>query len=114
MNLNTILVIAASILAVYIVFKILKTLVKWVIIIGLVVLVIAFLSNPKEADHRSQLKALIPDVSVKIKDNAIQVDDYQVFSVTKVTVDGKERIAGVGAFGKVWYFDDIKAHFKKR
>ena len=43
--------------------------------------------------------------------DAVQIDDYKVFSLTKVKVKGEEKLVGFGAFGKVWYFEDIKEHF---
>ena len=77
------------------------------------VLAIAFFSNPDESSHKKGLKEWTKNLPVKVQDNAIKVDDYKVFSITKVKVNGKEKISGVGAFGKVWYFDDIKDHLPK-
>ena len=105
---ETIIIIIVAALALYIVFRIFKTLIKWLLIVVVVVLAIAFFSNPDESKHRHGLKELTENLRVKIKDDAIQVDDYKIFSVTKVKVNGKEKITGIGAFGKVWYFDDLK------
>lgn len=110
---QTIIIIILALLALYIVFRIFKTLLKWLLIGVVIVLVLAFFSNPQEADHKRELKEVTKNLRVKIKNNAVQVDDYKIFSLTKVKVDGKEKIAGIGAFGKVWYFDDLKDHFDK-
>jgi energy-coupling factor transporter transmembrane protein EcfT len=106
-------VIILVVLVLFLVFKIIKTLFKWLLIGIIVVLAIAYFSNPSEFQHREGLKELTKRLSVEVKDNSIQVDNYKVFSLTKVKTDGKEKITGVGAFGKVWYFDDLKDYFKK-
>lgn len=110
---ETIIVVAVAIIALFIVFRIFKTLLKWLLIGVVVVLAIAFFSNPDESNHKKGFKEWTENLPVKIEDNAIKVDDYKVFSVTKVKVDGKEKITGVGAFGKVWYFNDLKDQLSK-
>ena len=110
---ETFIIIILAIVVLFVAFRILKTLLKWLVIAVVVLLAIAFFSNPDEAHHKHALKEIAKNFPVKIKDNAIQVDDYKIFSITKVKIDGKERIAGIGAFGKVWYFDDLKDNFKK-
>lgn len=35
-------------------------------------------------------------------DNMVSTDNYLVFSVTKITFEGKSRMVGVGAFGNVF------------
>ena len=37
-----------------------------------------------------------------IIDNIVSVDDYVLFSTTKVSWEGKTRVIGVGAFGNVF------------
>jgi len=110
---ETIVVVVIGIVALFIVYRIFKTLVKWLLIIIVVVLAIAFFSNPDESSHKKGLKEWTKNLPVEIEDNAIKVDDYKVFSITKIKVDGKEKITGIGAFGKVWYFDDLKDHLTK-
>ena len=108
-----VIVVVLGILALFIVFRIFKTLLKWLLIGIVIVLAIAFFSNPDESNHKKGFKEWTKNLPVKIEDNAIKVDDYKVFSVTKVKVDGKEKITGVGAFGKVWYFNDLKDQLSK-
>jgi hypothetical protein len=110
---QTFIVIILVLVGIFIVVKIFKTIIKWVLIAVVAALAIAYFSNPSETNHKRSLKDLGQKLDVKIKDDAIQVDDYKVFSVTKVKVNGKEKITGIGAFGKVWHFDDIKDHFKE-
>jgi hypothetical protein len=110
---QTIVIVVIVIVGLFIIFKIFKAIIKWVLIIIVAALAIAYFSNPEESTHKKSLKELGQKLDVKIKDDAIQVDDYKVFSVTKVKVNGKEKITGIGAFGKVWHFDDIKERFNK-
>jgi hypothetical protein len=105
---KTIIIVIVVVVALYIIFRVFKTLIKWFLIIVVIVLVIAFFSNPNESKHRHSLKETTKNLPVKIKNDAIQVDDYKIFSITKVKVNGQEKITGIGAFGKVWYFDDLK------
>ena len=109
---KTIVVIILIAIGLFIILKIFKAILKWILIAVVVVIAIAYFSNPDESNHKSSLKEIGQKLDIKIKDDAIQVDDYKVFSVTKVKVNGKEKITGIGAFGKVWHFDDIKDHFK--
>ena len=110
---ETVVVVILVIIGLFIIFKIFKTILKWVLIIVVAALAIAYFSNPDETNHKRSLKEIGQNLDIKIKDDAIQVDNYKIFSVTKVKVDGKEKITGIGAFGKVWHFDDIKDNFKK-
>lgn len=105
---ESIVVIVLVVFVLFLVYKIIKTLFKWLLIGIVIVLAFAYFSNPDELEHKSKLRELTKNLPVKIKDSAIQVDNYKVFSLTKVKIDGKEKITGVGAFGKVWYFDDLK------
>jgi len=110
---QTIVVVILIAIGLFIILKVFKTILKWVLIAVVAVLAIAYFSNPDELNHKRSLKEIGQKLDVKIKDDAIQVDDYKIFSVTKVKVDGKEKITGIGAFGKVWYFDDIKDQINK-
>ena len=97
----------------FILFRIFKAFIKWVIIILIVIFAIAYFSNPKHDDHFDGLKDVAKDLDVKKIKDKLKVDDYKIFSLTKAKVDGEEKVVGIGAFGKVWYFDDIKEKFEK-
>ncbi len=105
---DTFIIIIICVIALYIVFRIFKTLLKWLIIGILVMVVIAFFSNPDESKHKDRIKEIASSLPFKIKDNAISVADYKIFSITKVKVNGEDKIVGIGAFGKVWHFDGVK------
>jgi predicted membrane protein len=101
---ESIFVIAAVVVVLYIVFKLFKTLLKWLVIVVVVVAAIAYFSNPDSKAHKDKLMSTGKELSHDIK--GTKFDDYKIFSLTRKKVNGEEKIVGVGAFGKVWYFDD--------
>jgi hypothetical protein len=111
---ETLIVIGIALVILYVVFRIFKTIVKWLLILVIAIIVFGFFTNPTEADHRKSLKEAIRNLPVKVREKAIKIDDYKIFSLTRVKVQGEEKIVGIGAFGKVWYFNDIEDLLKKR
>lgn len=103
---QTALVIAVVIVVLYILFKVFKALIKWLVIGIVVILAVAFFSNPDFDQHRNSLSDIKKELRDEIKEKKIIFDDYKIFSLTKKKVNGKEKIVGVGVFGKVWYFGD--------
>lgn len=43
-----------------------------------------------------------------IIDNSISTDNYLIFSITKVTIDGKSKVIGMGAFGNVFLSNKLE------
>ena len=110
-----IIIAVVGLVVLYILFRIFKAFIKWGIIIIILILVVAYFTNPEESFHIESLKDTAKNLSVKkIREKFIKVDDYKVFLLVKVKVKGEEKIVGIGAFGKVWYFDDIKEKLKDR
>ena len=107
---EVIIIIGICLVVLFILFRIFKTFIKWGIILLIVLFVVAYFSNPEESTHHRTLKE---NVKRNIKEKLVKIEDYKIFSLTKVTVKGEEKIVGVGAFGKVWYFDDIEKSLKK-
>ncbi len=105
---ESVIVIIVIIAAVYILYKIFTALLKWILIVFVVVLAIAYFSNPNESNHKKKFKEIMKNIPVDIKDDALQIKDYKVLSLVKVNVEGEEKTVGVGAFGKIWYFDDVE------
>jgi hypothetical protein len=105
---EAVIVVVIVIAAVYIVYKIFTALFKWILIGLVVVLAIAFFSNPDELNHKKKFKDIAKNLPFKIKNDAIQVDNYKVFSLARVNVKDGKKTVGVGMFGKIWYFDDVK------
>jgi hypothetical protein len=103
-----IIIVAVVLVVLFILFKIFKAFIKWGIVIFVLILVVAYFTNPEELTHHKGLKKVTRNITDKLK-----IDDYKIFSLTKVKVKGEEKIVGVGAFGKVWYFDDIEKSLKE-
>jgi energy-coupling factor transporter transmembrane protein EcfT len=104
-----------ALVVLFVLFKIFKAFLKWSIIILIIILVIAFFTNPDHTVHHESLKDYTSEKNLKkVREKLVNIDDYKIFSLTKVKVEGKERIVGIGAFGKIWYFSDIEEKFKKK
>lgn len=109
-----VLIAGIGIVILFILFKIFKAFVKWIVILLVIFFVVSYFTNPEESAHRQGLKEVVKKLPVKrVKEKSVEVDDYKFFSLTKVTVGGEKKVVGIGAFGKVWYFDDIEAKLKK-
>lgn len=107
------IVVITILVILFILFRIFKTLLKWFIIAIIAILTIGYFTNPKEADHRQSLKERAKELSLRIRERTVSIDDYKVFSVTKVKVKGEERITGIGFMGKVWHFGDLREKLSK-
>ena len=103
-----IIIVGVALVVLFILFKIFKAFIKWGILILVLVLAVAYFTNPEELTHFKGLKDVKENITDKLK-----VDDYKSFSLTKAKVKGEEKIVGIGAFGKVWYFNDIEESLKK-
>ncbi|WP_276366396.1 hypothetical protein [Chryseolinea sp. H1M3-3] len=103
-----------GIVVLFILFKVLKAFIKWLVIFLILIFAVAYLTNPIESIHHQSLKKSLKDLKLKkVREKFIHVDDYKFFSLTKVEVDGHDKIVGVGAFGKVWYFDDLEKKLQR-
>ena len=112
---NLLILVVIGLVVFFILFKIFKAFLKWTIIILIVALVIAFFTNPDQATHHQSLKDYMSEQNLKkVREKLINIDDYKVFSLTKVKIEGKEKVVGVGVFGKVWYFRDLKEKLQKK
>jgi len=110
---------------------------KALIVLGIIVIV-AVITNPKKNEHVDILKEKISQSAIhaaakdmdsgngferagaaigvtlglkfldSIIESVVEVDNYLLFSLTKLSYDGNEKIIGIGAFGNVWLFGDLK------
>jgi hypothetical protein len=103
---QSIAVAFAVLLVLYLLFKLFKTLFKWLVIAAVLLAVIAFFSNPDLAAHKSKLANVKKELKREIKKKEVLFDDYKIFSLSSKKVDGEEKVVGVGAFGKVWTLED--------
>lgn len=75
----------------------------------------------KTAHHYSGVSALAggrekkfrAEIADMILSQAVSVDDYKLFSLTRITGDGVTGIAGVGIMGKVYLRSDFKREIKQ-
>jgi hypothetical protein len=67
---QTIVVVILVVVGLFIVWKIFKAIVKWVLIAVVVALAIAYFSNPDATNHKRSLKEVAEKLDVKIKDDA--------------------------------------------
>lgn len=102
-------IVVIGFIALFILFRIFKAFLKWAIIILVLVLAAAYFTNPDESVHRKNLDVRSKELSgKKIRQKNVTIDDYKLFSLAKITVKGEKKLVGIGAFGRVWYFDDLK------
>ena len=108
---------------------------KKLFVLGIVIIV-AVLTNPKKQDHIDVIKKEISSRSLensmddlttgndmeragsalgmtlgmalldKMLESLIEVDNYLLFSLSKLSYNGNERIIAIGAFGNVWLLFD--------
>jgi hypothetical protein len=45
----------------------------------------------------------------KYLNNIVEVEDLKVCSLTKLKINGNYKTVGIGAFGMVFLFDDVKS-----
>lgn len=100
MQIILIVVVAAVVL--YILFKAAKILLR--IVLLLVILGVAYLTNPELGKHREAVDQKASTYDVDVSNNEITRTDYKLFSLTKTLDDGHESLIGIGAFTKVWIF----------
>jgi hypothetical protein len=95
---------------------------RWLIFFGL--LVVAFITNPDKNKHTEKLNEklydIVPEndqtsifkkigkiVSNPLLDKVITVDNYYLFSVSKIEILGKTETLGYGVFGMVFFTDTV-------
>lgn len=114
-TMETGVIVVIGLIALFILFRIFKAFLKWAIIIVLLALIAAYFTNPDESVHRKNLDVKAKELSLKkIRQKNITVDDYKLFSLARVTVEGDTKLVGIGAFGRVWYFDDLADKVRKK
>ena len=112
---QTTITIVIGLIALYVLFRIFKAFLKWAIIILLIVLVAAYFTKPDESTDKESLKVKTKELSVKkVRQKDLTIEDYKLFSLAKITTGGEKKIVGIGAFGKVWYFDDLKEKLERK
>lgn len=110
---------------------------KTLIFLGIVI-ILAAITNPQKEDHIGAVKQLYSNsvnkeivkgfdsknkweaagtaigytlgmnLIDKIAESIITSRSFIIFSLTEVSFNGQSRIIGLGAFGNVWIFGDVK------
>jgi hypothetical protein len=107
------IVAGIGLVVLFILYRIFRAFLKWALILGIGLVVVAYFTNPDEEKHRQAVKDSTRNLKLrKVKEKQIEIKDYKVFSVTKVTVKGEEKTVAIGAFGKIWYFGDLEEKLK--
>ena len=112
---DVVIVAVIGLLAIFIIYRIFKTIFKWLLLVGIALLLVAgYYTNPTKEVQQDYVIEEARSLGVKkIRKKNIVVDDYKVFSVTKLKVENDEKIIGVGAFGKVWFIGNLAEKAKK-
>lgn len=98
--LNTILVIVAIAILLFVAFKMIKVILRVAFVVLL--LLIAYFTNPALERHQQAVEKKAEEESTKVNLRHVHVSDYKVFSITKINRKEGERWVGIGAFTKVW------------
>lgn len=96
---------------------------RWILFIA--ILCIAYLTNPDKETHvdkindklfdllpKHEKKSIIESIgrvfSDKVFDNIVTIDNYYLFSVSKIEIMGKSETIGYGFFGMVVFTEKIR------
>ena len=108
-------IVVIGLIVLFILFRIFKAFLKWGIIILLIALVAAYFTNPDESVHRQSFKIKSKELSIKrVRPKDLLIEDYKLFSLSMVNVEGEMKLVGIGAFGTIWYFADLKEKIRKK
>ncbi|SUJ15326.1 Uncharacterised protein [Sphingobacterium spiritivorum] len=104
---------------------------RYIALVLIILMITAFLTNPPREKHeeiiRDKAKQILKEqLSYKHQDafdfgmqlfgdqminqfmkGSVQIDNYFLFSTTKVRWENKQTVIGIGAFGKVWLSSKI-------
>lgn len=106
-------------------------------LLAFVLILVAIFTNPTKEEHQAAVKVkatqLVSDqlgskendllafgmqlfgnnIVDEFCDRVVFVDDYYLFSLTKIKWEGKENIVAFGAFHKIWYSGKIDEKFNE-
>ncbi|MFD2598490.1 hypothetical protein ACFSQ3_05945 [Sphingobacterium corticis] len=106
-------------------------------LVGIVIMVVAFLTNPSRERHEEILRAkaeelLTAQLNYEQKDavelgmmlfgnrvinefieNNVKIDNYYLFTITRIRWENQEHTIGGGAFGMVWLSPKIDEEANK-
>lgn len=105
-----------------------------ILIVFAVIILAALLTNPSSEEHKQAVKSVINQVvqnsisengsdmeklgilfgsslAEKLIENSVTRDNYVVFSITKITWQGKSKSIGYGLFGNVFLSEKVNKAF---
>lgn len=97
---NTVLIIIAIALLLFLAFRMIKVILRIAAVVLL--LLVAYFTNPGLERHQQAVEKKAEEHSVKIDPEQVRIYDCKVFSFTKIKQGEKESWVGIGAFTKVW------------
>lgn len=97
---ETLLIIAAIVVIFIILFKVAKVMLR--IVLVLMFLGLAYLMNPGLVRHRKAVEKKAQEAHLSMHNRDVVVEDFYLFSLTKVRYQQNERFVGAGAFLQVW------------
>lgn len=113
-TMETGVIVVIGLIVLFILFRIFKAFLKWTIIILVITFIAAYFTNPDEATLRNDVQVKSKNLSLKkIRPKDMTIQDYKFFSLVKIAEGDEKRLIGIGAFGQVWYFDDLKEKVRK-
>lgn len=102
---STLLTIVAVIIVFIILFKVFKLLLRLLIVA--VFLLLAYLTNPGLEQHRQAVLRKAEKNNHPLTDQTIVIDDYLVFSLTRIEDENRSKVIGAGAFTQVVVFGKL-------
>lgn len=105
-----------------------------ILIVFATIILIAVLTNPSSEEHKQAVKSVINQVvqnsisengsdmeklgilfgsslAEKLIENSVNRDNYILFSITRITWQGKSKIIGYGLFGNVFLSEKVNKVF---
>lgn len=102
---STIIAVIAIVIVLFLLFKVFKVVIR--IILALIFLGLAYLTNPDQIDHEIAIDEKAKRSNIDLKGRHIFVKNFKIFSVSKISSGDDDKVVGAGLFNKVWIFGDL-------
>jgi membrane protein required for beta-lactamase induction len=99
---STILAIVVVAIVLFLLFKVFKLVLRLLLVV--VFLGIAYLTNPDLEDHQQAVKEKAESNNTSLSGKTVAVSDYLIFSFTRIIEGDDDKLVGVGLFTVVWIF----------
>jgi hypothetical protein len=102
---TTILAIIVIAIVLFLLFKVFKIVLR--IALVAVFLILAYITNPDTQEHIHAVEVKAEKTGASLRHKEVKVNDFKIFSLTKIVADDEEKLVGAGLFTKVWIFRDL-------